>query len=91
MQLLIAEGFNHTHKHGPDCGHTAIRREGHCARISLPVSTIDAILGPPHIDAASSLARRPWTLQARLGHRNIQRTVRYTALAADGSKNFWRR
>jgi hypothetical protein len=53
MQLLIAEGFNHTHKHGPNCGHTAIRHEGHCARISLPVSTIDAILGPPHMDAAA--------------------------------------
>jgi hypothetical protein len=44
-----------------------------------------------HVNSQSSLARRPWTLQARLGHRNIQRTVRYTALAADGSKNFWRR
>jgi hypothetical protein len=43
------------------------------------------------VNSQSSLARRPWTLQARLGHRNIQRTVRYTALAADGSKNFWRR
>jgi len=30
-------------------------------------------------------------LQAWLGHRNIQRTVRYTALATNRSKNFWRR
>jgi hypothetical protein len=26
-----------------------------------------------------------------LGHRNIPRTLRYTALAPDSSKNFWRR
>jgi integrase len=29
-------------------------------------------------------------LQAWLGHRNIQHTVRYTELAPDGFKNFWR-
>jgi type 1 fimbriae regulatory protein FimB/type 1 fimbriae regulatory protein FimE len=29
-------------------------------------------------------------LQAWLGHRNIQHTVRYTELAADRFKNFWR-
>ena len=30
------------------------------------------------------------TLQAYLGHRNIQHTVRYTELAPDRFKNFWR-
>jgi hypothetical protein len=29
-------------------------------------------------------------LQAYLGHRNIQHTVRYTELAPDRSKDFWR-
>ena len=29
-------------------------------------------------------------LQAWLGHRNIQHTVRYTELAPDRSKDFWR-
>ena len=29
-------------------------------------------------------------LQAWLGHKNIQHTVRYTELAPDGFKNFWR-
>lgn len=29
-------------------------------------------------------------LQAYLGHKNIQRTVRYTELAPDRFKNFWR-
>jgi type 1 fimbriae regulatory protein FimB/type 1 fimbriae regulatory protein FimE len=29
-------------------------------------------------------------LQAWLGHRNIQHTVRYTELAPDRFKNFWR-
>ena len=29
-------------------------------------------------------------LQAWLGHKNIQRTVRYTELAPDRFKNFWR-
>jgi type 1 fimbriae regulatory protein FimB/type 1 fimbriae regulatory protein FimE len=29
-------------------------------------------------------------IQLYLGHRNIQHTVRYTQLAADRFKNFWR-
>jgi site-specific recombinase XerD len=29
-------------------------------------------------------------LQAYLGHKNIQHTVRYSELAADRFKNFWR-
>jgi site-specific recombinase XerD len=30
------------------------------------------------------------TLQAYLGHRNIKNTTRYTALAQDRFKGFWR-
>ena len=32
----------------------------------------------------------PRALQAYLGHRNVQNTTRYTALAQDCSKGFWR-
>jgi site-specific recombinase XerD len=31
-----------------------------------------------------------WALQAYLGHRNIQHTVRYTELSPMRFKNFWR-
>jgi type 1 fimbriae regulatory protein FimB/type 1 fimbriae regulatory protein FimE len=31
-----------------------------------------------------------WELQAWLGHKNIQHTVRYTELGPDRFKNFWR-
>jgi type 1 fimbriae regulatory protein FimB/type 1 fimbriae regulatory protein FimE len=31
-----------------------------------------------------------WAIQHLLGHRNIQHTVRYTELAPDRFKNFWR-
>jgi site-specific recombinase XerD len=34
--------------------------------------------------------RHPGALQAYLGHRNIQHTVRYTELAPDRFKDFWR-
>jgi type 1 fimbriae regulatory protein FimB/type 1 fimbriae regulatory protein FimE len=42
-------------------------------------------------------AATPWnaghdtrSLQAWLGHKNIQHTVRYTEMAPNGSKDFWR-
>jgi hypothetical protein len=35
-------------------------------------------------------ARDTRALQAYLGHKNIQHTVRYTELAPDRFKNFWR-
>jgi site-specific recombinase XerD len=34
--------------------------------------------------------RRLFTLQAYLGHRNIQHTVRYTELSPTRFKNLWR-
>jgi site-specific recombinase XerD len=37
-----------------------------------------------------NLVRASGALQAWLGHRNIQHTVRYTELAPDRFKNFWR-
>jgi hypothetical protein len=35
-------------------------------------------------------ATTPSALQPYLGHRNIQHTVRYTELAPDRFKDFWR-
>jgi hypothetical protein len=51
-----------------------------------------AVPGPPsHVEARLRLrARQCRALQAWLGHKNIQHTVRYTELAPDRFKNFWR-
>jgi len=40
--------------------------------------------------ALANAGRDTRTLQAYLGHRNIQHTVRYTELAPDRFKGFWR-
>jgi hypothetical protein len=40
---------------------------------------------------APPVSPRMESLQAWLGHRNIQHTVRYTELAPDRFKNFWTR
>jgi hypothetical protein len=49
---------------------------------------------PPAEDqpfTVEKIARKPeQALQAWLGHKNIQHTVRYTELAPDRFKNFWR-
>jgi site-specific recombinase XerD len=39
--------------------------------------------------ALANLGRDTRALQAYLGHRNIQHTVRYTELAPDRFKHFW--
>jgi integrase len=49
--------------------------------------------GAPFTTAGFALANKGHdtrALQAYLGHRNIQHTVRYTELAPDRFKNFWR-
>jgi site-specific recombinase XerD len=38
----------------------------------------------------AAAAQAPRTLQAYLGHRNIQHTVRYTKLSPTRFKNLWR-
>jgi type 1 fimbriae regulatory protein FimB/type 1 fimbriae regulatory protein FimE len=38
--------------------------------------------------AAFALANNTWALQAYLGHKNIQHTVRYTELSLDRFKDF---
>src|SRR6476619_1028730 len=50
-------------------------------RTSLRAFESGASIGP---------AYRTRALQAWLGHKNIQHTVRYTELAPDRLKNFWR-
>jgi site-specific recombinase XerD len=40
--------------------------------------------------ALANQGRDTRALQAYLGHRNIQHTVRYTGLAPDRFKDFWR-
>jgi site-specific recombinase XerD len=40
--------------------------------------------------ALANAGRDTRSLQAYLGHRNIQHTVRYTELAPDRFKDFWR-
>jgi type 1 fimbriae regulatory protein FimB/type 1 fimbriae regulatory protein FimE len=45
----------------------------------------------PHRGAAFANAGHDTrALQAWLGHKNIQHTVRYTEMAPDRFKNFWR-
>jgi site-specific recombinase XerD len=40
--------------------------------------------------ALANKGHDPRALQAYLGHRNIQHTVRYIELSADRFKDFWR-
>ena len=40
--------------------------------------------------APANAGHNTGSLQAYLGHKNIQYTVRYTELAPDRFKNFWR-
>jgi len=65
-------------------------------RTSVPTAGEDAV-PHPSAHAAPSLVlpgecrpRPPRALQAYLGPRNIQHTVRYTELAPDRFRNFWR-
>jgi hypothetical protein len=56
-------------------------------RLCLPVRLERA----PHRGAAFANAGHDTrALQAWLGHKNIQHTVRYTEMAPDRFKNFWR-
>jgi type 1 fimbriae regulatory protein FimB/type 1 fimbriae regulatory protein FimE len=54
------------------------------------------IKAPPHMRrrargfALANAGHDTRSLQAYLGHKNIQHTVRYTELASDRFKNFWR-
>jgi integrase len=74
---MTAKGFN-----------TLMRRIGERAGMPFPVH--------PHMlrhacgYALANAGHDTRALQAWLGHKNIQHTVRYTELAPDRFKNFWR-
>ena len=65
-----------------------VRRTGELAKLPFPVH--------PHMlrhacgFALANAGHDTRALQAYLGHRNIQHTVRYTELAPDRFKDFWR-
>jgi integrase len=65
-----------------------IKRAGELAHLQLPVHphTLRHGCGFALANAGHDTRSR----QAYLGHRNIQHTVRYTELAPDRFKNFWR-
>jgi integrase len=68
--------------------HTLISRLGERARMPFPIH--------PHMlrhacgYAPANAGHDTRALQAWLGHRNIQHTVRYTELAPDRFRDFWR-
>ena len=65
-----------------------VERAGEAAKISFPIH--------PHMlrhacgHALANKGHDTRSLQAFLGHRNIQHTVRYTSLTPAAFKNFWR-
>jgi site-specific recombinase XerD len=80
-----------TERHGPmtpKAFHTLFGRIGACAAMTFPVH--------PHMlrhgcgYALANAGHDTRALQAWLGHKNIQHTVRYTELAPDRFKDFWR-
>jgi integrase len=72
----------------PKSFHTLIARLGERAGVPFPIH--------PHMlrhacgFALANAGHDTRALQAWLGHRNIQNTTRYTALAPDRFKDFWR-
>ena len=55
---------------------------GHKVHPHMPRHAAGFVLANRGVDA--------WTLQAYLGHRSIQSTVRYTELAPNRFKNLWK-
>jgi len=72
----------------PKAFHALFGRIGERAKMPFPVH--------PHMlrhgcgYALANAGHDTRALQAWLGHKNIQHTVRYTELAPDRFKNFWR-
>src|SRR5262249_13419134 len=72
----------------PESFHTLIARLGERAKIPFPIH--------PHMlrhacgYALANAGHDTRALQAWLGHRNIQHTVRYTELAPNRFRDFWR-
>jgi site-specific recombinase XerD len=72
----------------PKSFHTLISRLGERARMAFPIH--------PHMlhhgcgYALANAGHDTRAIQAWMGHKNIQHTVRYTELAPDRFKDFWR-
>jgi type 1 fimbriae regulatory protein FimE len=72
----------------PKSFHTLISRRGERARMAFPIH--------PHMlrhgcgYALANAGHDTRAIQAWMGHKNIQHTVRYTELAPDRFKDFWR-
>jgi integrase len=72
----------------PKAFHALFGRIGARAKMPFPIH--------PHMlrhgcgYALANAGHDTWALQAWLGHKNIQHTVRYTELAPDRFKDFWR-
>jgi site-specific recombinase XerD len=49
-----------------------------------------ALVAQARLKAYANAGHDTRALQAWLGHKNIQHTVRYTELAPDRFRNFWR-
>jgi Phage integrase family len=65
-------------------------REGCRAQLNWRASTLSRVLRHGCGYALANAGHDTRALQAWLGHKNIQHTVRYTELAPDRFKNFWR-
>ena len=72
----------------PKSFHTLIARLG--ARAGMPFPIHPHMLRHACGFALANAGHDTRALQAWLGHRNIQHTVRYTELAPDRFKDFWR-
>ena len=68
--------------------HTLFARIGPRAKLPFPVHP--QMLRHACGYALANAGHDTRALQAYLGHKNIQHTVRYSELAADRFKNFWR-
>jgi site-specific recombinase XerD len=72
----------------PKVFHTLIARLGERAGMPFPIHP--HVLGHGCGFALANAGHDTRALQAWLGHRNFQHTVRYTELAPDRFKDFWR-
>src|SRR5262245_34139531 len=88
---ILARLYFMTERDGPmtpDALHALFGRIGARAKMQFPIH--------PHMlrhgcgYALANAGHDTRALQAWLGHKNIQHTVRYTELAPDRFKNFWR-
>jgi site-specific recombinase XerD len=66
------------------------RRSGGLRRAGMPFTIFPHMLRHACGYALANAGHDTRALQAWLGHKNIQHTVRYTELAPDRFKNFWR-